>query len=380
MKLKTQDVKKLLKKTFSEWSDDKAPKMAAALAYYAVFSMGPLLLIAVSVASVFFGAEAARGELFSQISSLIGPATAEAISGMLKSMQQHQSTGATALVGIGTLLVTASGVFAELQDSLNKIWNVRPAKSVGFTGMIKKRLLSFGMVFSIGFLLLVSLILTSLLEVGLKYLGGLIPGAQFIWQAVSFVVSFSLVTVLFASMYRYLPDAKIAWRDLWTGSAITAALFTLGKFGISLYLAHSATASAFGAAASLVILLLWVYYSAQIFFFGAEFTRIYANDFGLGIIPRVGATKVNEQPVSELNRKDFDVNSFSNRKNKLKTFDDALASVNEAEQPLKNEVVKAKKTLSTILKARKYYILGSTVFAVITYFIQLSRRKHAKTN
>jgi membrane protein len=380
MKLKTQDVKSLIKKTFSEWSSDKAPKMAAAMAYYAVFSMGPLLLIAVSVASLFFGEQAARGELLSQISGLIGPSAAQAISGMLKSVQEKQATGITAVVGIGTLLATASGVFAELQDSLNQIWNVRPAKSVGFTGMIKKRLLSFGMVFSIGFLLLVSLVLTSMLELGLKYVGDLIPGAQVVWQIVSFLVSFSLVTALFAAMFRYLPDAKIAWRDLWIGSAITSALFTLGKFGISLYLAHSATASAFGAAASLVILLLWIYYSAQIFFFGAEFTRIYANTYGLGIIPRVGATKVTRPPEQSLNRKDFNVNSFSKNKNRLKSFDDAIKSVNDAEQPLKNEMVKTKLTLSNLLKARKYYIIGSTIVAAITYLIQMRRRKNAEAH
>jgi membrane protein len=383
MKFKTQNIKSLFKSTFQEWKDDKAPKMAAAMAYYAVFSMGPLLLIALTVASIFFGEEAARTEMLSQISNMVGSSSSEAIAGMLQNIRNRQQTGLTAIVGIGTLLIAASGVFAELQDSLNRIWEIRPLPTKGFGSMIKKRLLSFGMVFSIGFLLLISLILTSMMEAGLKYVGSMLPGLEFIWQAASFVISFALVTVLFACMFRYLPDAKIAWRDLWKGSAITAAFFTLGKFGISLYLAHSATASTFGAAGSLVILLLWIYYSAQIFFFGAEFTQVYAKQYGQGIVPNAGAEKINKNPDISI-RKDKHVNSDKSKSkisSGVKSFDDAVKKINELEQPLKNELLKTKLRFSRFLVARKYYLMATTVLGIAGYFYrQYRRKKYAEAN
>lgn len=383
MKINLQGLKSLFKSTFREWKDDKAPKMAAAMAYYAVFSMGPLLLIALTVASAFFGEEAARTEMLSQISSVVGASTTEAIASMLQNISERQSTGLTAIAGVGMLLLTASGVFAELQDSLNRIWEIKPVPTKGFSALVKKRLLSFGMVFTIGFLLLVSLILTSLLEGFLKNMDGLLPGLEYLWQFLSFGFSFGLVTVLFACMFRYLPDAKIAWRDLWKGSAITAAFFTLGKFGISLYLAHSATASAFGAAGSVVILLLWIYYSAQIFFFGAEFTQVYAKKYGRGIVPNAGAVRINKNPDTSI-RKDEHVKSEkikSKVSSSVKSFDEAVKKIQEIEQPLKNELMKTKLQFSRFLVARKYYILASTVIGVVSYFYRNYRRKkHAEAH
>jgi len=383
MKFETQNVKSLFKDTFQEWKDDTAPKMAAALSYYAVFSMGPLLLIALTVASAFFGEEAARTQMLSQISNIVGAASTEVIAGMLQNIRDKQSTGATAILGVGLLILTASGLFAELQDSLNRIWEIRPLPTKGLGPLIKKRLLSFGMVFSIGFLLLISLILTSVMEAGLKYMGDRIPGADFLWQAFAFIVSFGLVTVLFACMFRYLPDAKIEWRDLWKGSAITAAFFTIGKTGISLYLAHSATASVFGAAGSLVILLLWIYYSAQIFFFGAEFTQVYTKKHGSGIVPNANAERINKNPDASI-RKDENVKSEkikSKISSGVRSFDEAVKKINDLEQPLKNELMKTKLTFARFMVARKYYIMASTVLGIAGYFYrQYKRRKYAEAN
>lgn len=383
MNIKLQNIKTLFKCTFQEWKDDKAPRMAAAMAYYAVFSMGPLLLIALTVASIFFGEEAARTEMLTQISSVVGASTTEAIAGMLQNIRERQSTGLTAVAGVGLLLLTASGVFAELQDSLNRIWEIKPQPTKGLAPLIKKRLLSFGMVFTIGFLLLVSLILTSILEGVLKNMEGLLPGMQYLWQVLSFAFSFALITVLFACMFRYLPDAKIEWRDLWKGSAITAAFFTLGKFGISLYLAHSATASAFGAAGSVVILLLWIYYSAQIFFFGAEFTQVYAKNHGSGIVPNADAVRINKNPDKSF-RKEIHVKSDkikSKVSSSVKSFDEAVKKIQEIEQPLKNELMKTKLQFSRFLVARKYYILASTVLGIASYFYRNYRRKkHAEAH
>lgn len=357
MRLTLRLLKTILKQAFSEWKDDKAPKQAAALAYYAVFSIGPLLLIAVGVASLFFGESAAREQILAQATSVVGAKTAETIAGLLDSLKQRNEAGPAALVGLCTLILAASGVFAELQDSLNSIWEVKPAKTKGVAGLIRKRLLSFGMVLVIGFLLLISLIATTVFEAIIKSVE--LPGANFILQVASFGITFGIITLLFASMFRYLPDAKIAWRDLWTGSALTALLFTIGKFLISLYLAKNSTASAFGAAGSLVLLLLWIYYSAQIFFFGAEFTQNYATILGSGITLNPGAVSTSAYPKVNpaLFRKEAPVKTVHAKSNKHK----------------KNDITFSKEADTTLMRAKKYYILGSVALAIFTYFIQLKR-------
>jgi membrane protein len=380
MKLKAHDVKSIFKDTFSEWKEDKAPKLAAALSYYAVFSIGPLFLIAVGVASIFFGQSAAQEQIITQAKAFVGDSAAETISGLLRNFQERQAGGPAAIIGLVTLVIAATGVFAELQDSMNSIWEVKPAKIKGVGGIIKKRLLSFGMVLAIGFLLLISLIATTVLEGVMAAI--VLPGGEFIWQAVSFAVTFGLITLLFASMFRYLPDAKIAWRDLWIGAALTALLFTLGKHFISLYLAKNATASAFGAAGSLVVLLLWVYYSAQIFFFGAEFTQTYANTYGSGIVPNEGATSTAGTMDYIHKRKEammkIPVKHAKGTNHKIKTFNDAITAVKATEQPLKNEIRKTRLTVANLMKAKKYYIMASTALAVISYILR--RRKHAKAH
>lgn len=276
MNSKIEAIKYLSQTTMSEWRKDKVPKLAASLAYYTVFSIPPLLLIAMGIAGIFFGEEAARGQVFSQLSGLVGSGAAETIQEIIKKFQQ-QPNGKTAIfVGFVALLFGATGVFGELQDSLNQIWKVAPKKSKGIVGFLRKRGLSFGMILVFGFLLLVSLVMTSLLAASLKYVGDSVPLVELAWQTISQLINFALVTFLFAAMFRFLPDANTAWKDVWIGAAMTAILFTIGKFFISLYLGTSATVSAFGGAGSLILLFLWVYYSAQIFYLGAEFTHVYA--------------------------------------------------------------------------------------------------------
>lgn len=283
MNSKIEAIKYLSQTTFSEWRNDKVPKLAASLAYYTVFSIPPLLLIAMGIAGIFFGEEAARGQVFSQLSGLVGSGAAETVQEIIKNFQQRQNGGIAVFVGFLALLLGATGVFGELQDSLNQIWKVTPKESKGFWDFLRKRWLSFGMILVFGFLLLVSLVMTSLLAAGLKYAGESVPLVEAAWWGISQLINFALVIFLFAAMFRFLPDAKTAWKDVWVGAVITAILFTIGKFFISLYLGKSATVSAFGAAGSLILLFLWVYYSAQIFFLGAEFTHVYAMTHSEGV-------------------------------------------------------------------------------------------------
>lgn len=276
----------VLKQTFSEWSEDKAPMLGASLAYYTVFSLAPLLIISIAIAGFFLGQEAARGQIFDQINGLLGNQGAKAMQDMVQNAGSKPATGVIAsVVGVVTLLCGASGVFGQLQTSLNIIWGVEPKPGRGILGMVKDRFLSFGFILVVGFLLLVSLLLTAAISFVAEWIGGLTPGTEVFAQVLNFVLSFGVTTVLFALIFKFLPDAKIAWKDVWLGAAITAALFTLGKFGLGLYLGKSSVGSSFGAAGSLIVLLLWVYYSAQILFFGAEFTQVWANRFGSHVVP-----------------------------------------------------------------------------------------------
>ena len=275
----------VLKQTFRDWSDDHAPRLGAALAYYTVFSIAPLIVIVVAIAGLWFGKQQAQDQIFNEISGLVGQKGATAIAGMLQAANKpHQGIIASALA-IVTLVFGATGVFVQLQDALNTIWEVKPKPGRGVMGFIRQRLLSLAAVFGIGFLLLVSLIVSAGLSAAGKWIAGAMPGGEELWHAINFVVSFVIVAALFTFMFKYLPDVKIGWRDVWLGGAITALLFTLGKFALGMYLGRSSVSSAYGAAGSLVIVLLWVYYSAQILFFGAEFTQVYANRFGKKLEP-----------------------------------------------------------------------------------------------
>ena len=270
----------LTRESVSQFSDDFAPSMGAALAYYTVFSIAPLLVIAIAVAGFFFGEDAARGQIFEQLRGLLGDRGAGAIEAAVKSAGQTGHSGFAAIIGIVTLLIGATTVFGELQSDLDRIWDSPKPEHAGLWGMVKGRLLSFGMVFGIGFLLLVSLVVSAGVSALGKLWGDLVPGWEVLLQAINFIVSFAVITGLFAMIYKLLPRCEIGWKDVWIGAGVTSLLFAVGKLLIGLYLGRTSAASSFGAAGSLVIVLLWVYYSAQIFLLGAEFTRTYSYRFG----------------------------------------------------------------------------------------------------
>ena len=270
----------LTRESVSRFSQDFAPSMGAALAYYTIFSIAPLLIIAIAVAGFVFGEKAARGEVFAQLRGLIGDQGAAAIEATVKSASQTGSGTFAAIVGIVILLLGATSVFAELQSDLDRIWDSpKPAKP-GIWGMLRGRVLSFGMVLGIGFLLLVSLVLSAALAALGHLWRGALPGGDMFVQVINFVVGFLIITGLFALIYKVLPRCDIRWADVWIGATVTSLLFSIGKSLIGLYLGRSSVASSFGAAGSLVIVLLWVYYSAQIFLLGAEFTRTYSYRHG----------------------------------------------------------------------------------------------------
>ena len=283
---------RLLKETIQAWQADKASRLAAAVAYYTIFSLAPLLIIAVAIAGAIFGAEAAQGEIVGQIQDLVGKEGATVIETAIKNAHQPEISSFASLISVGVLLFGASGVFAELQDALNTVWNVKAKPNQGIIYFLRKRILSFCAVLGIGFLLLFSLIISAILSALSKYIPDLFFGAGLFWQILNQVVSLGLISCSFALMFKLLPDVKIKWRDVWVGAIITAILFTIGKFSLGLYLARSSFSSTYGAAGSLVIILAWVYYSAQIIFLGAEFTQVYSKRYGSPIIPDKHAVSV----------------------------------------------------------------------------------------
>ena len=271
----------LLKQVFNAWLDDDVPSMGAALAYYTLFSLAPLLLIVISVAGLVFGQEAARGEIALQLRALMGEPGADAVQALLASVgQPAESTWAT-LLGVLLLLIGATTVFGELQSALDRIWRVPATAPVsGWLHLLRARMLSFGMILVIGFLLMVSLVLSAALATMERLWSPLFGGWISIASASNAAAGFVLVTAMFALIYKVMPRAQVLWRDVWTGALFTALLFSLGKALIGVYIGRSGIVSGFGAAGSLVVVLLWVYYSAQIFLIGAEFTWVYANLFG----------------------------------------------------------------------------------------------------
>jgi membrane protein len=272
----------LLRDTVKGWQADKASRLAAALAYYTIFSMAPLLVLGVSVLSLAMGRDEARAGLSSQIATLAGPAAASAVESIAGVEESNQSSGNIWLtvISVITLLLGASGVFGQLQDALNTIWGVTAPPEAGVMALIRNRFLAFSMILVIGFLLIVSLVLSAVLSFFTNRISARVPEVSYLLPFLDFAVSFTITTILFALIYRILPSIKIAWRDVWIGAAITSLLFNLGKILIGLYLGRSDVGSAFGAAGSLVVILVWIYYSAQIFLFGAEFTFVYANQYG----------------------------------------------------------------------------------------------------
>lgn len=286
----------LLKETFSEWSKDKASRLAAALAYYTTFSLAPLLIIVIAIAGAVFGEEAARGEIVGQIQGLVGKDGAEFIETAIANANKPATGRFASIVSVVVLLFGASGVFAELQDALNTVWEVQAKPERGLINVIRNRFLSFTMVLGVGFLLLVSLVASAGLAATINFFGHLLPpGLDFVWQLVNFIFAFIVSTVLFGLIYKVLPDVKIGWSDVWIGAAITSALFSIGRYVLGQYLGNSSFGSTYGAAGSLVVVLAWVYYAAQILFFGAEFTQVYARKYGSQIVPDRNAVAMTEE-------------------------------------------------------------------------------------
>jgi membrane protein len=271
---------KLVKDALAAWVEDFAPSMGAALAYYTIFSLAPMLVIVIAVAGLFFGQEAAQGEIVAQLQGMVGATAASAVEALLKSASKPGQGIVAAALGIFTLMLGATAVFGELQSALDRIWKIPSSKKGGIRNLVLKRLLSFGMVLGLGFMLLVSLVLSAALAAFGKWWGDMLGGWGIVLELLNFAVSFGVITGLFAMIYKFMPSAQIPWRDVWVGAIVTAVLFTVGKSAIGIYLGTTNMASGFGAAGSLVVLLAWIYYSAQIFLLGAEFTWVFAQQHG----------------------------------------------------------------------------------------------------
>lgn len=275
-----KSIYQLLQTTYFEWSRDKVPRMGAALAYYTIFSLAPLLVIAIAIAGFVFGKDAVQGRIMGEIQGLVGAQSALAVQAMIQSAHRPAHGVIATIVGVAVLLVGASGVFSEMQDALNTIWKVDTTSRIGVWNLVRYRFLSFGMVLGIGFLLLVSLLLSAALSAVSTYAAGIVPIPPAALHAFDFTFSLLFSTALLAMIFKLLPDVRIAWRDVWVGAILTSLLFTAGKFLIGFYIGHSVTMTAYGAAGSVVIILAWIYYSAQLLYFGAEFTYVYSKECG----------------------------------------------------------------------------------------------------
>lgn len=286
---------RLLKRSLSNWMDDKALRLSAALAYYSIFSIAPLLVITIGIAGLVLGTEAVTGRLYGELKGYVGAQSSAAIQSMVESASKPSQGVIATMLGFVMLLLGASGVFGQLKDALNTIWGVKPKPGQGILAMVRGKFLNFGMVLVIGFLLLVSLMLSTAIAGLNDRLESILPLPAFVWAALAFVISLGLVTTLFAMIFKVLPDAQIRWRYVWIGALITALLFEIGKTGLGWYLGREGAASAYGAAGSVVLLLLWVYYTSCILFFGAEFTRVYAEDHDHVTEPATHAMRVSRE-------------------------------------------------------------------------------------
>jgi membrane protein len=281
----------VVKQAATEWSSDNAPRLGAALSYYTIFSIAPVLIVVIAVAGMFLGAQAAQGEIARQLGTMIGPEAAKTIQDAVAKASAHRSGTIASIIGIATLLVGASGVMLELQGALNTVWKVLPKPGANITRFLRARVLALGLVLSFGFILLVSMVASAGLEVLSKWMGGYLPGWVILGYALNYGVSIAVVAAFFALLFKVLPDATVAWKDVWVGAFITSVLFHLGKYGIALYIGRASVASTFGAAGSLAVLLVWIYYSSQILLFGAELTRAYADRYGSRVRPDENAVE-----------------------------------------------------------------------------------------
>ena len=269
----------VMKRALKGWWDDNVPRLGASLAYYTLFALSPVLLVATAIAGLVFGPEAVRGEIVGQIQGLVGRQGAQAVQAMLESAAKPSASIPATVIGLVTFFLGATGAFLELQTALNAIWRVKPRPGASVADFLKQRLISFGLVVGVGFLLLVSLLVSAGLTGLNRYLGNAYPALTVLWEAANVLVSLFVITLLFAMVYKILPDVRLRWRDVWVGALVTAGFFSIGKQVIGLYLGTSSVASAYGAAGSVVVLLIWVYYSAQVVLLGAEFTRFYVERF-----------------------------------------------------------------------------------------------------
>ncbi|RYD24313.1 MAG: YihY/virulence factor BrkB family protein [Verrucomicrobiaceae bacterium] len=285
----------ILRRSFADWMEDKALRLSAALAYYSIFSIAPLLVIAIGIAGLVFDREAVSGQLYGELRNYVGAQSAEALQSMVQSASKPAQSTLAAIIGFVTLLFGASGVFGQLKDALNTIWEVEPKPGTGFMSFLREKILNFGMVLVIGFLLLVSLTLSAAIAGLNHHLDEMLNLPAFVWATIAFVISLGIVATLFAMIFKVMPDVKVGWRDVWIGAVITAVLFEIGKTGLSWYLGREGTASAYGAAGSVILLLLWVYYTSCILLFGAEFTQVYAQASGRVIAPADKAQRVSDE-------------------------------------------------------------------------------------
>jgi membrane protein len=282
----------IFKRALGGWWNDDVPRLGASLAYYTLFSLAPILVVAIAMGGFIFGAEAVRGEIVGQIQGLLGHDGAQAVQSMLEGAAKPSSSTTATVVGLVTFFLGATGAFLELQTALNTIWRVKPKRSGSFFRvLVMQRVISFGLVVALGFLLVTSLLVSAALAAVHTYMGNAFPGGVVLWEALNVVVSLGVITLLFAMIYKVLPDRKLAWGDVWIGAMVTAGLFTIGKLLIGVYLGTTSLASTYGAAGSVIVILVWVYYSAQIILLGAEFTREYVDRFGRRPPPEEFATK-----------------------------------------------------------------------------------------
>lgn len=289
----------ILKIAGKGWSEDNVSRLAAAIAYYTIFSLSPLLLICIAIAGSVFGEEAARGQLVGQMRSLVGDQGARVIEDAVQSASAPDVRSIASIISIAVLLFGASGVFAQLQDALNTIWNVEARPGASIFSLIRQRLLSFSAVLGVGFLLIVSLVVSAALTAAGSYFANVIPGHEAVWGALNALVSFTIITLLFALLFKFMPDVEVRWRDVWFGAILTSVLFVVGKTLLGVYLGRGSFGSAYGAAGSLVVLLAWIYYSAQIFLFGAELTQAYAEVHREPVKPAPHAVRVRKQVVED---------------------------------------------------------------------------------
>ncbi|MEA2575887.1 MAG: rane protein [Chloroflexia bacterium] len=285
----------VLKDTFKDFGEDKVPRLAAALAYYTIFSIGPLLLIAISVASLLFDQKQVQEQMLGTIGGLVGESGKTTIAEALKNANKGGGNIIAASIGIVTLLLGASGVFGQLKDALNTIWEVKPKEGQGILGILRERFLSFTMVLGTGFLLLVSLVVSAGIAALGAFLKSVLPGGDIVSQIVNIIITLGIITLMFVLLFKFLPDVQVAWKDVVVGAFFTAVLFTVGQIALGLYLGSGSVGTAFGGAGSIVIILVWIYYSALIFFIGAELTQVYARRFGSRVVPSANAEPLTEE-------------------------------------------------------------------------------------